>query len=50
MPIEIVCSKCGYIIHAVNILKPVKDMLKSSRCPGCGVHLLNEFVVEVSKL
>jgi phage shock protein PspC (stress-responsive transcriptional regulator) len=22
MPIEVVCGKCGSIIHAVNILKP----------------------------
>jgi len=50
MPIEIVCGNCGSIIHVVNILKPVKDVLKSLRCPSCGVQLLNEFVVEVSKL
>ncbi len=49
MPIEIVCSKCGSVIHTMSILKPVKDVLKSPRCPNCGVHLLNEFVIEISR-
>ncbi|MCS6767338.1 MAG: hypothetical protein RMJ59_00550 [Candidatus Nitrosocaldus sp.] len=50
MPIEIICSKCGALISTISILKPVKDIMKSSnRCPSCGTQLLADFVIEVTR-
>ncbi|MEM0030561.1 MAG: hypothetical protein QW572_00370 [Candidatus Nitrosocaldus sp.] len=50
MPIEIICSKCGALISTIAILKPVKDVVKNSnRCPACGIPLLTDFVIEITR-
>jgi predicted Zn-ribbon and HTH transcriptional regulator len=49
MPIEVVCSNCNSVIYAMVILKPIREVIKDSRCPICKARILNEYKVEVSR-
>ncbi|MGH9909165.1 MAG: hypothetical protein ACRD32_00845 [Nitrososphaerales archaeon] len=53
MSVEVVCGKCGANIYTMRILKPVKDVLRTSnnKCPSCGQTLsTTDFGVSVSKV
>lgn len=52
VPVEVTCGKCGSVIYAMRILKPIKDVLKANnKCPACGQTLSSsDFSVSVNKI
>lgn len=50
LTVEITCGSCGKLIKQMEMLRPIKDLLKkiSNRCPSCGKLLSpNDFSVEL---
>ncbi|GIU72314.1 MAG: hypothetical protein KatS3mg003_1793 [Candidatus Nitrosocaldaceae archaeon] len=51
MHVEVICSKCNYVIYRMKILRAVRDVLKNSRrCPSCNALLTSEFNVLADKI
>ena len=50
--VDVVCNKCGSVIHRMIMIKSVKDVLRPSngRCSTCGAELNpKDFIVSVQR-
>jgi len=49
---DVICGKCGSVVHQMRMLKSVRDALRASnnRCPICGAALNpTDFTVNINK-
>ncbi len=53
MSVDIVCGKCGNLVHRMSMLKPIKESVagKKETCTKCGSVLsTSEFSVDAREI